>query len=175
MSRNSTSGWNPDPHERTGDRHVTGRYHVRTNPEPSMTVNRRDFISAAGALAASASLASSLEPTPDPQSNSAAEWYNRPMRWMQLVLVENDPGQYDPSFWLDYFSRVHADAACLSAGGCVAYYPTKIEYHHRSQWMKDTDPFGQLVAGCRKKGMVVVARTDPHSVRDDAAKAHPEW
>jgi beta-galactosidase GanA len=41
--------------------------------------------------------------------------------------------------------------------------------------MKDTDPFGRLVEGCRKKGMVVVARTDPHSIRDDAAKAHPEW
>jgi hypothetical protein len=42
--------------------------------------------------------------------------------------------------------------------------------------MKDgDDPFGELVAGCRKMGMVVVARTDPHSIRDDAAKAHPEW
>jgi len=41
--------------------------------------------------------------------------------------------------------------------------------------MKDTDPFGKLVEGCRKKGMVVVARTDPHSIRDDAAQAHPEW
>ncbi|HEY8751568.1 MAG TPA: alpha-amylase family protein [Tepidisphaeraceae bacterium] len=140
-----------------------------------MSINRREFIATAGALAASASLASSLQASADPQTNPAAEWFDRPMRWMQLVLVENDPGQYDPQFWLDYFSRVHADAACLSAGGCVAYYPTKIEYHHGSAWMKDTDPFGELVAGCRKKGMVVVARTDPHSIRDDAAKAHPEW
>src|SRR2546423_15477541 len=38
-----------------------------------------------------------------------------------------------------------------------------------------TDPFGELVEGCRKLGMVVVARTDPHSIRDDAAAAHPEW
>ncbi len=48
-----------------------------------------------------------------------AGWYDRPMRWAQLTLVENDPGQYEPKFWLDYFQRVHADAACLSAGGCV--------------------------------------------------------
>jgi len=48
------------------------------------------------------------------------------MRWAQLTLVENDPGRYDPAFWLDYFRRTHSDAACLSAGGCVAYYPTKI-------------------------------------------------
>ena len=33
------------------------------------------------------------------------------MRWVQLTLVENDPGQFDPAFWLDYFKRLHADAA----------------------------------------------------------------
>ena len=47
------------------------------------------------------------------------------MRWAQLTLVENDPGQFDPQFWLDYFRRIHADAACLSAGGVVAYYLIK--------------------------------------------------
>ena len=138
-------------------------------------VNRREFIAAAGAMAASAGFVPSLGALSETQPTTA-EWFDRPMRWMQLVLVENDPGQYEPGFWLDYFKRVHADAACLSAGGCVAYYPTKIQYHHRSAWMKDgDDPFGELVAGCRKMGMVVVARTDPHSIRDDAAAAHPEW
>jgi hypothetical protein len=97
------------------------------------------------------------------------------MRWAQLTLVENDPGQYDPQFWLDYFKRVHADAACLSAGGVVAYYPTKIPLHHRSQWMKETDPFGQLVDGCRRLKMVVIGRTDPHAVHQDVYEAHPDW
>jgi len=105
----------------------------------------------------------------------APGWFDRPMRWAQLTLVENDPAQYDPQFWLDYFRRVHADAACLSAGGCVAYYPTRIPLHHRSAWMKDTDPFGDLVAGCRKLGMVVVARTDPHAAHQDLCDAHPDW
>ena len=53
-------------------------------------------------------------------------WFDKPMRWAQLVLVENDPGNFDPDFWLDYFKRIHADAACLSAGGIVAYYPTNV-------------------------------------------------
>jgi hypothetical protein len=97
------------------------------------------------------------------------------MRWAQLTLVEDDPGKYDPVFWLDYFKRVHADAVCLSAGGCVAYYPTKIAFHHRSAWMKDSDPFGELVAGCRKMGLIVVARTDPHATYQDVHDAHPDW
>jgi len=103
------------------------------------------------------------------------EWVGKPMRWAQLVLVENDPGQYDRDFWLDYFRRTHSQAVNLSAGGCVAYYPTRIPLHHRSAWMGDSDPFGELVEGCRKLDMVIVARTDPHAVLQEAHDAHPEW
>ncbi len=106
---------------------------------------------------------------------NTASWFDKPMRWAQLTLVENDPGQYDPDFWLDYFSRTHSDAACLSAGGIVAYYPTMLEFHHRSLWMGKSDPFGYLVKGCRERDMVVIARTDPHAIWQDAFDAHPEW
>ncbi|MBX5496959.1 MAG: beta-galactosidase, partial [Bryobacteraceae bacterium] len=97
------------------------------------------------------------------------------MRWAQLAFVENDPGSYDPQFWLDYFRRIHADGVCLSAGGCVAFYPTQIPLHYRSKYLGDRDVFGEMVEGCRKLGMVVLARTDPHGIHHDAAQAHPEW
>jgi hypothetical protein len=97
------------------------------------------------------------------------------MRWAQLTLVEDDPPKLDVDFWLDYFRRTHADGACLSAGGCVAYYPTEVPFHHRCAWLGDRDVFGELVAGCRKLGMVVVARTDPHATYDDVQAAHPDW
>src|SRR5215510_379099 len=106
---------------------------------------------------------------------STPTWVDKPMRWAQLTLVEDDPGKFDPQFWLDYFRRTRSDAVCLSAGGCVAYYPTQVPFHHRSQWLGDSDPFGQLVAGCRKLGMVVIARTDPHATYDDVHDAHPDW
>lgn len=102
-------------------------------------------------------------------------WVDRPMRWAQLTLVEDDPGKFDVRFWFDYFKHTRSDAICLSAGGCVAYYPTKIAYHHRSAWLGDRDVFGELVAGCRKMGMVVIARTDPHATYDDTYAAHPDW
>jgi hypothetical protein len=102
-------------------------------------------------------------------------WFDRPMRWAQLTLVENDPGSFDPDFWLSYFNKIHADGATLSAGGVVAYYPTNIPMHHRSNWLGDSDPFGYLVAGCRKMGMSVIARTDPHATWQNVYDAHPDW
>lgn len=108
-------------------------------------------------------------------ATETASWYDRPMRWAQLTLVEDDPGKYDPAFWLDYFRRTHSDAACLSAGGCVAYYPTKIPLHYRSKYLGNRDSFGELVTGCRKLGMNVIARTDPHAAHQDVYEAHPDW
>ena len=102
-------------------------------------------------------------------------WVDKPMRWAQLTLVEDDPGKFDPQFWLDYFKRTRSDAVTLSAGGCVAFYPTQIPFHHRSQWLGESDPFGGLVKGCRKLGMVVIARTDPHATYDDMQATHPDW
>jgi len=134
-------------------------------------MDRRDFMKTsvvAGAYAVLGSPWTAAEENQEP-------WFDRPMRWAQLVLVENDPGRFDPDFWLDYFKRIHADAACLSAGGAVAYYPTQIPMHHRSAWLGDSDPFGYLVRGCRKMGMAVIARTDPHATWDNVYQAHPDW
>ncbi len=138
----------------------------------SLDCTRREFLR--GTVAAASAIAS-FQPLIGFGGENPSGWFDRPMRWAQLTLAENDPGQFDPQFWLDYFKRVHADAACLSAGGCVAYYPTAIPLHHRSAWMADTDPFGYLVAGCRKLGMNVIARTDPHATYQDTHDSHPDW
>jgi hypothetical protein len=131
---------------------------------------RRQFLNESGLLLAAATIAEAQSgPVQSP------DWCERPMRWFQLAFVEDDPGNYKPEFWLDYFRRIHADAACLSAGGCVAFYPTKVPFHYRSKYLGNTDPFGEMVAGCRKLGMNVIARTDPHAAHQDVYDAHPEW
>lgn len=109
------------------------------------------------------------------RSASVKDWFDRPMRWAQLTLAENDPLSYDQHFWVDYFARTHSDAVCLSAGGVVAYYPTRVPFHHRSAWLDDRDPFGELVAACRKLDMIVIARTDSHAVHQEVYDTHPEW
>ena len=136
-------------------------------------MDRRDFIRTTaftGAYVATApSVFENMIILPD------ETWFNRPMRWAQLTLVENDPGRFDPDFWLNYFKRVHADGVTLSAGGIVAYYPTDIPFHHRSLWLGNMDPFGYLVKGCRDMNMSVIARSDPHAAWQDVYEAHPDW
>ncbi len=106
---------------------------------------------------------------------SVPSWASKPMRWAQLTLVEDDPGKFDPAFWLDYFKRARCQGVCLSGGGCVAYYPTQIPFHHRSAWLGDRDVLGELISGCRKQDMTVLVRVDPHATYDDTQAAHPDW
>src|SRR2546430_11643956 len=102
--------------------------------------SRREFLKATAAAGAVLTLGgldlAAAAPAQVPFSSPS--WIDKPMRWAQLTLVEDDPGKFDPAFWLDYFKRAHSDAACLSAGGCVAYYPTEVPFHHRSQWLRQS-------------------------------------
>lgn len=149
-----------------------------------MESTRRTFLKQTAALSATclvgfeeqSGATAALSPSAGNDSGvREAGWYERPMRWAQLSFVENDPGNYDLAFWLDYFKKIHADAALLNAGGCVAFYPTQIPLHYRSKWLGDRDTFGDIANGCRKLGMNVVARTDSHACHQDVYDAHPDW
>ncbi|WP_373330760.1 alpha-amylase family protein [Salmonirosea aquatica] len=144
-------------------------------------MERRAFIKNTGlwggtlALTGTAVLANSRSDTGHYYTPQGTLWLDGPMRWAQLAFVERDPGHYDPDFWLAYFKRIHADGALLSAGGVVAFYPTEIPLHHRSQYMGDADTLGYLVEGCKKLGMKIMLRTDPHATRQGTFDAHPDW
>lgn len=145
-----------------------------------VSLTRREFLQSTAVAGTSAALAHVTpgmwaQTTPTGTPASVPAWASKPMRWAQLTLVEDDPAHFDPVFWLDYFKNTRSDGVCLSGGGCVAYYPTEVPYHHRSVWLGDRDVLGELIAGCRKLGMSVLVRTDPHATYDDAKAAHPDW
>lgn len=137
-------------------------------------MDRRKFIQSTSVITGTFSLANPAFLV-NIGGNLEETWFNKPMRWAQLTLVENDPGNFDPDFWLSYFKKIHADGTTLSAGGVVAYYPTDIRFHHRSAWLGDSDPFGYLVKGSRKMNMSIIARSDPHATWQDVYDAHPDW
>ncbi|GAA4431854.1 family 10 glycosylhydrolase [Georgenia halophila] len=103
------------------------------------------------------------------------EWYRTATRWTQLTLTESDPLHFDPQVWVDIMRENRSNAACLSAGGYMAFYPSQVPFHYRSKYLGDSDPFGALVEGARSLDMHVMARVDSHAIHADALRAHPEW
>lgn len=137
------------------------------------SLDRRSMVKATAAMAAVAGSAPfGLSPA---FASQAPDWVWHPMRWVQVNLTEDDPGRFDPKFWLDFIRRTNTHGACLSAGGIVAFYPTKVPFHQRSPFLGSSDPFGDMARACKAMGLRVLARVDPSVLRADALAAHPNW
>jgi hypothetical protein len=93
----------------------------------------------------------------------------------QVNFNQQDPQKLDIAPWLDYWRSLKLDALLLNAGGIVAFYPTRIPYHHRSQFLGDRDLFGDFAKAAKSRGMRVVARLDCNQAFEEALTAHPEW
>jgi Hypothetical glycosyl hydrolase 6/Beta-galactosidase trimerisation domain len=102
-------------------------------------------------------------------------WYATMRRCGQTNFNERDPIELDIHWWIDYWSSLKLDALLLNAGGIMAFYPTKIPYHHRSQFLGDRDLFGDFAKAAKAANMRVVARLDCNYVYEEAYRAHPEW
>src|SRR6266849_580731 len=102
-------------------------------------------------------------------------WYATMRRCGQLNLNERDPLTLDVEAWAAYWTSLRVDAMLLSGGGIVAFYPTEVPYHHRSEFLGRRDLFGELAAAVRRRGIHVVARMDCNYAYEDALGAHPEW
>ncbi|MGK9230451.1 beta-galactosidase trimerization domain-containing protein [Inquilinus limosus] len=102
-------------------------------------------------------------------------WYDTMRRAGQNNFNERDPEALDVEAWIDYWKRLKIDTLLLSGGGIMAFYPTRVPYHHRSRYLGDRDLFGEFAAAAKREGMRVVARMDPNWCYADGAEAHPEW
>jgi hypothetical protein len=113
--------------------------------------------------------------TVTPEQPARVPWYASMRRCGQTNFNERDPIELDISWWVDYWSSLKLDALLLNAGGIMAFYPTKIPFQRRSQFLDGHDLFGDYAKAAKEKGIHVVARLDCNYVYEDAYKAHPEW
>lgn len=152
-------------------------------PDP-VSLSRRRFLVTATAAAGSLTLgplgrladaAPASEVIVPARDFGGRPWFSQPLRWISLIFANDDPGNFDPDFWLDFIRRAHVDAAAINAGGIIATYPTDLPFHRRNPKLGNFDLFGHLTRGCRDLGLVLTARIDHHATYEETALAHPEW
>src|ERR1700734_3985962 len=129
-----------------------------------MEINRREFV-VVPAIFAGALLAESQQ-TP---------WQRKIRRLGQLNMTEHDPVVLDVEKWADYWASLKVDAVLVSVTGILAFYPTNVPFHRRSQFLGDRDLYGAATAAAKKRGLRVIARMSPDLNWEDATRAHPEW
>jgi hypothetical protein len=93
----------------------------------------------------------------------------------QINVNERDPLNFDAEVWMDYWASLRVDAVLLNGGGILAFYPTEVPYHHRSEFLGSRDLLGNMVAAAKKRRFRVVARMDCNFAYQEALEARPEW
>jgi hypothetical protein len=127
-------------------------------------MERRDFLILPGALAAGSMLEAAETP-----------WHQKLHRVGQLNMTERDMVDMDVEQWADYWASAKVDAVLVSVTGILAFYPTKVPFHRRGQFLGDRDFFGECCTAAKKRGIRVIARMSPDLNWEDAVQAHPEW
>ena len=137
----------------------------------SPALTRRQFLIATAAVSAV-----SVLPVTSAQAKSVqGPWYATMRRCGQVNFNERDPLTMDADAWMDFWASLRVDAVLLNGGGIMAFYPTQVAYHHRSQFLGSRDLFGDTVSAAKKRGLRVVARMDPNLAYEEALDARPEW
>ena len=133
-----------------------------------MTISRRDLMVLSGAALSRGMLATQA-------GTERIPWYQNMRRCGQVNFNERDPIELNIPDWLDYWTSLKINALLLNAGGILAFYPTRIPYHHKSQYLGDRDLFGDFAKAAKARGIRVVGRLDCNFAWEEAWKAHPEW
>src|SRR5690348_15686866 len=115
-------------------------------------ITRREFLAASSASFVAAAI------VPGRSAPGDRPWYATMRRCGQLNLNERDPLTLDVKSWTDYWASLKLDALLLNGGGIVAFYPTDVPYHHRSEFLGSRDLFGELAAATKSRSMRLVAR-----------------
>ncbi len=156
------------------------------SPRTPALETRRRFLQksalASAALASAKLVSFGAVGTPPPAATGAGDpalaklpWYRRAVRWGQTNIAELDITRYDIPWWREQWKRTAVQGLVINAGGIVAYYPTQIPYHHRSEYLGDRDLFGDLTKAAHADGIAVFARMDSNGADAECYRAHPDW
>jgi hypothetical protein len=96
-------------------------------------------------------------------------------RCAQHNLNEYDPMVLDIESWIRYWESLKINALVLTAGGLMAFYPTRLPNHHKGQFLNDRDVFGDYLKSAKRRGIRVVARIETNWLHAEVLKTRPEW
>ena len=134
-------------------------------------MTRRDFIESSISLAGAAASA----PTPAVAAPDPSQWWLRPMRLFHPNMRESELRGFDTARFVASCAATNAGGIVVSAGGIVAFYPSKVPYHYVSPLFNGRDFLKEVTTQLHAAGMRSIARVDFSKARSDLLRDHPDW
>lgn len=109
------------------------------------------------------------------QSNDDSEWWKRNnLRTIQVNLPAYEAATLNPDSLLEDLKACSANTLIINAGGIMAFFPSKLDFHYINPYMKP-NMLGDVVRKCHQNGIRVMVRFDFSRVHETIFKAHPDW
>ena len=108
-------------------------------------------------------------------TDTKPRWWDGPHRVLLINLREGDEPKVDAEALVANAKLYGATAFCISGGGIVAFYQTKITEHRISSGLGDRDLLAEIIPVAHREGMRVLARIDPSCAPKVLAEKHPDW
>ncbi len=108
-------------------------------------------------------------------TNTETRWWNGAHRVLLINLREGDEPKVDAEALVANAKEYRATAFCISGGGIVAFYQTKIAGHRISNGLGGRDLLAEVIPVAHREGMRVLARIDPSCAPKSLAAEHPAW
>lgn len=102
-----------------------------------------------------------------------AWWSKNNLRLIQNNLREKD-ANLDVDALISQLKKLSANVLMINAGGIVAFYPTKLEYHYRAA-NQQKDLLREIVDKAHSNDIRVIARFDFSKAHESIFVKKPEW
>ena len=101
-------------------------------------------------------------------------WQQNNLRIIQMNLPDYEAATLNADSVVTDLISVSANTLLINAGGIMAFYPTKLDFHYTNPYMKP-GVLGDIIKKCHKNQIRVIVRFDFSRVHESIYKAHPDW
>ncbi|MDZ4707050.1 MAG: alpha-amylase family protein [Saprospiraceae bacterium] len=101
-------------------------------------------------------------------------WKKNNLRVIQTNLPAYEAATLDPDSLVQDLITYSANTLIINAGGIMAFYPSKLDFHYINPYMK-SDMLGRVVEKCHQHQIKVIVRFDFSRLDKTIYEAHPDW
>jgi hypothetical protein len=101
-------------------------------------------------------------------------WKANNLRVIQTNLPAYEAATLDPDSLVADLIHFSSNTLIINAGGIMAFYPTKLEYHYTNPFMQE-NMLGDVIKKCHENGIRVIVRFDFSRAHKSIFEKHPDW
>lgn len=109
------------------------------------------------------------------QNEKPLWWKRNNLRVIQMNLPAYEAATINADSVVADLVATSANTLLINAGGIMAFYPTRLDFHYRNPYLKDNNVLAGIVRKCHDNGIKVIVRFDFSRVHESIFKAHPDW